>query len=409
MPSGDTPSPSELVPGAIVGGGRYRLLAPHGGTEGFQFWHATDTTLRREVALTIVAPDSETAATLERTLRLRRIDSPGLARVLDVFDGSDGRIIVAEWTPGRSLREIVEIGPTPSESGRGVRALAAAAETAHRGQSVLAIDHPDRIRFDTAGRAVLAFPAVHAGADIKGDIRGLGAVLYALLTGGWALGGPNDAAGLPLAQRNSDSSPIAPHTLRPEVSYPMSVLAVRALDTGADGVRTAGTVVNVLDQTLAQESKQSAASVAPHVVASGSVVDGSTRGRGPILAGFGAAGVVLALLIWWTVSSVAGGVTDSPVPNVGPASTQPSSASEIASTPPSPVDTSPPVPVPAQLPPPAAPEQPAPQSLPEQAPAPAPPPPAPPEQAPPAPAGPQEVPCYPGYFHDPAHGGQCWA
>src|ERR1700736_2128898 len=46
-----------LTPGACVADGRYRLLLFHGGPEGLQFWQALDTTLGRQVALTLIAPD----------------------------------------------------------------------------------------------------------------------------------------------------------------------------------------------------------------------------------------------------------------------------------------------------------------------------------------------------------------
>ncbi|MDJ0114350.1 hypothetical protein QM646_48310, partial [Rhodococcus erythropolis] len=85
-----------------------------------------DVKLDREVALTFVDADqrgdddsqSGPQAVLSRTLRLGRINSPGLARVLDVVRGSSGGIVVAEWTPGRSLREMAETTPSPIGAAR---------------------------------------------------------------------------------------------------------------------------------------------------------------------------------------------------------------------------------------------------------------------------------------------------
>ncbi len=193
----------QLVPGASVAGGRYRLLAPHGGARGLQFWQALDIKLDREVALTFVDADQQAegpAATgpdgpqaiLSRTLRLGRINSPGLARVLDVVRGSSGGIVVAEWTPGRSLKEMASTQPSPIGAARAVRALAGAAEAAHRGGSALSVDDPDRIRISAAGDAVLAFPGTLSDADPASDVRGLGAMLYALITDRWPLDGPGN-------------------------------------------------------------------------------------------------------------------------------------------------------------------------------------------------------------------------
>ena len=72
-PAMDTTPPEDdthLVPGASVGGGRYRLLVFHGGPPGLQFWQALDTALDRQVALTFVDPD--------RTLPAEQVqDDPG--------------------------------------------------------------------------------------------------------------------------------------------------------------------------------------------------------------------------------------------------------------------------------------------------------------------------------------------
>jgi putative peptidoglycan lipid II flippase len=64
-----------LIPGATIAGGRYRLLVFHGGPPHLQFWHAMDTVLDRQVALTFidpdaVLPDDELGEILSRTMRL---------------------------------------------------------------------------------------------------------------------------------------------------------------------------------------------------------------------------------------------------------------------------------------------------------------------------------------------------
>lgn len=269
------PRGPRLVPGAAVAGGRYRLLDHHGGTRGLQFWRAQDINLDREVGLTFVdaqqlAPPPQRGdaakstgegpqAVLSRTLRLGQISSAGIARVLDVVRGSSGGIVVSEWVPGSSLAEVARSEPSPIGAARAVRALAAAAEVAHRSGSALSIDHPDRIRISTDGNAVLAFPGTLAGDDKSSDVRGLGAVLYALLLARW----PLDAAtgtelvttrsttepvgGLPIADPGRDGAPIEPREARPDTPFEISAVAARALD-GSRGIRTAATVQHVLDQ-----------------------------------------------------------------------------------------------------------------------------------------------------------------
>lgn len=259
------PRGPKLIPGASVAGGRYRLLAPHGGTRGLQFWEALDVKLDREVALTFVDADqrgdddsqSGPQAVLSRTLRLGRINSPGLARVLDVVRGSSGGIVVAEWTPGRSLREMAETTPSPIGAARAIRALAAAAEAAHRTGGALSIDHPDRVRISINGDAVLAFPATLADADSTSDVRGLGAMLYSLITARWPLADPSagPVGGLLPAGRGADGNIVEPRVVRPEVPFDISAVAVRALQSES-GIRTAATVQHILDQASVVNDKK---------------------------------------------------------------------------------------------------------------------------------------------------------
>ncbi|MGV7637420.1 hypothetical protein PJI23_33905, partial [Mycobacterium kansasii] len=78
-----------------------------------------------------------------RTLRLGRVHSNGLARVLDVVRGSSGGIVVAEWIPSSSLADVAGTHPSAIGAAKAVRALAGAAEGAHRAGAALSIDHPD--------------------------------------------------------------------------------------------------------------------------------------------------------------------------------------------------------------------------------------------------------------------------
>lgn len=261
----------KLIPGASVAGGRYRLLAPHGGARGLKFWQAHDVKLDREVALTFVDSEQQSTdvsvdrpegpqAILSRTLRLGRINSPGLARVLDVVRGSSGGIVVAEWTPGRSLREMADTVPSPTGAARAIKALAAAAEAAHRSGGALSIDHPDRVRISTSGNAVLAFPATLADADPGSDVRGLGAMLYALITARWPLvdaasgGQPRSVGGMKPADRDSNGNAVEPRRVRSDVPFEISAVAVRALEQNS-GIRTAATVQHVLDQAAVVNDK----------------------------------------------------------------------------------------------------------------------------------------------------------
>ncbi|MFC4603839.1 murein biosynthesis integral membrane protein MurJ [Rhodococcus kronopolitis] len=329
----------KLIAGASVAGGRYRLLAPHGGARGLKFWQAHDIKLDREVALTFVDSEQRASsggelsedpqAVLSRTLRLGRINSPGLARVLDVVRGSSGGIVVAEWTPGRSLKEMAETAPSPIGAARAIRALASAAEAAHRGGGALSIDHPDRVRISVAGDAVLAFPATLADADAPTDVQGLGAMLYALITARWPLGDPGSTepvGGMPPADRGNDGQPLEPRLVRPEVPFEISAVANRALEQGG-GIRTAATVQHVLDQASVVDQKtdlmpalrlgQRPPGATGHALSSPEH-DAAARLKSNrmviALAGLGVLTViVLAFLGWWLANTLAGGGSTAPL------------------------------------------------------------------------------------------------
>ncbi len=258
------PRPPWPTPGAIVGQGRYRLLSEVGRDDrcAVRLWRGRDLVLDRDVALTlfIAAPHDPEGVQLIRTaigraLRCARLEATGAARVLDVLepDSGDGptvavAVVVAEWTPGRALVELLDGGlPPPSVAASVLVPLADAVDTAHNAGLILGCDHPDRIRVTPDRQARLAFPGPPPAAGSRDDVRGLGAMLYLLLTGYWPL--PSGPSTLPPAPLRADGSPISPMTLRPEVPVELSTLAVRSLagQGTSGGVHTGAAVRRVLE------------------------------------------------------------------------------------------------------------------------------------------------------------------
>lgn len=244
-----------LIPGAVIGGGRYRLLVFHGGPPTLQFWQALDTALDRQVALTFVDPDNtlpddELGEILARTLKLSRIDMPGIARVLDVANTGSGGLVVSEWIRGGSLAEVAETSPSPIGGARAIQSLAAAAEAAHRAGVALSIDHPSRVRVSIEGDVSLAFPATLAGATPEDDIRGIGAALYALLVNRWPLAESGVRSGLASADLDAAGQPVEPRAVDRHIPFQISAAAARAVQEGG-GIRSAPTLLNLLQQATA--------------------------------------------------------------------------------------------------------------------------------------------------------------
>lgn len=248
-----------LIPGASIADGRYRLLVSHGGPDGLQFWQALDTALDRQVGLTFVDPEGtlpadEVQEILARTLRLSRIDLPGVARVLDVARSGGGGLVVAEWIRGGSLQEVADTSPSPIGAARAMQSLAAAAEAAHRSGVTLSIDHPSRVRVSIEGDVALAFPATTPDGTGEGDIRGIGAALYALLVNRWPLPESGVPSGLAPADLDAEGNPKEPKAVKADIPFQISAAAAHALQKDG-GVRTASTLLNLLQQATAEADR----------------------------------------------------------------------------------------------------------------------------------------------------------
>jgi putative peptidoglycan lipid II flippase len=244
-----------LVPGASIGRGRYRLLVFHGGPPHLQFWQALDTALDRQVALTFVNPDGTLSddrlrEILSRTMRLSRIDKPGIARVLDVVHTGAGGLVVAEWVRGGSLQEVADTSPSAVGAARAMQSLAAAAEVAHHAGVALSIDHPGRVRVSIEGDVVLAFPATTPEASPEDDIRGIGAALYALLVNRWPLPESGVPSGMALAPRDPAGQPLEPSSIDRDIPFQISAAATHSIQ-GDGGIRSAATLLNLLQQATA--------------------------------------------------------------------------------------------------------------------------------------------------------------
>ncbi len=316
-----------LIPGAVIGGGRYRLLVFHGGPPTLQFWQALDTALDRQVALTFVDPDAtlsddQLQKILAGTLKLSRLDMPGVARVLDVANTGSGGLVVAEWIRGGSLAEVAETSPSPIGGARAIQSLAAAAEAAHRAGVALSIDHPSRVRVSIEGDVALAFPATLPEATPEDDIRGIGAALYALLINKWPLPESGVRSGLQPAERDSAGQPVEPRAVDRQIPFQISAAAARAVQEGG-GIRSAPTLLNLLQQATAIADRTELISPVDEPEAapppqrlrerSAEDPDWQARRRKALLVGLGVGGaiIILALIVLGTVlSSIFGDVGD---------------------------------------------------------------------------------------------------
>jgi serine/threonine protein kinase len=222
-------------------GGRYRLEDRLAAAAGWSAWKAIDEILARPVSVITFAagfPRLEQVVTAARAAS--RLTDTRLTQVFDVEDTWDHAYIVLEWPVGDTLADLVAAGPMePAAGARIVAEAAAALSGAHAAGLAHLCLRPDSVRW-TAGGGVkvtgLGIDAALSGVTSQdpelADTRGLGQLLYSVLTGFWP--GP-DYPELPSAPE-SDGQPRRPRQVRAGVPTVLDDLAERALALpGPDG------------------------------------------------------------------------------------------------------------------------------------------------------------------------------
>src|SRR5215468_2380026 len=173
-------------------GGRYRLLerlvAPTEVAPGV--WRGQDTVLNRQVMVTMHEPAGPAArALLEHAYALSMIEHPALPRVFDAEDEGERTWVVTEWVEGSTLAGLLADGPSAAGvAAATVAGLAEGVELAHRAGLSVGLLDPDHVVITSRGTVTVTRLRVDGGSPGE-DVRHLGALLYAMLTGVWPLSG----------------------------------------------------------------------------------------------------------------------------------------------------------------------------------------------------------------------------
>jgi hypothetical protein len=222
-------------------GGRYRLEDRVAGASGWVAWKAIDEILARAVTVVTFAdgfPRVEEVLTAARACS--RLTDARLAQVFDVEDTWDNAYIVMEWAAGETLADLIAAGPVDPVAGARIIAEAADAMSAAHAAGIAHLClTPESLRWTSGGGVKVS--GIGTDAALSGttsehpelaDTRGLGRLLYAVLTGLWP--GP-DYPALPTAPF-TDGHPRRPRQVRAGVPAGLDDVACRAMQlTGRDG------------------------------------------------------------------------------------------------------------------------------------------------------------------------------
>ncbi|MGJ7439485.1 hypothetical protein [Aquipuribacter sp. MA13-6] len=316
-----------IGPGTLLAG-RYRLAERTHDDGSGSAWRAEDVTLERPVAVTVLAAEhARVQSTLDAARRAALVDDRRLQRVLGVgLEGSSGYVVL-EWVTGQ---DVAALAGTVSEQ-EAVRVVTEAAEalrtaatrSLHHGRLaprhvVRASDGSVRVlgtAIDVAA-AGQATPAAAARPEAR-DVRDLGAVLYALVSGRWPFG---SVGGLEAAPTEK-GRPVPVGQLRDDVSAPLGRLLEDTL--AGSGAETLTALVDQLHGTraaiqAAPGAAAAAAGVAGLAAGAGVAGAGPAGGRGGSTAPSGDDTDVLAP-VPATASGAAPTSTPTPVPDPAPA------------------------------------------------------------------------------------------
>src|SRR5215469_18641041 len=200
---------------------------------GLSLWKATDQLLSRPVTIYLLPSGPVPRAMTDAVQAAAKVSDPRLATIYDTDFGEQCPYIVAEWTPGTHLEDLVLSGlPSPALAAAMIADAADAIAVAHQaGRPHLRLTprslrwHPGSGLKITGLGLDAALCGIGAENPVAADAMALARMLYALLTGYW----PGDEpTALPSAPRHKGQV-CTPRQVRAGVPALLDAITYRAL------------------------------------------------------------------------------------------------------------------------------------------------------------------------------------
>lgn len=245
MTQASTPVQGELL------AGRYRLntVVDGNSSNGYSLWRGVDDLLGRDVSIELRVPGGKAAESmLVAAGNAGRIQHANVVGVYDAVDEGGRAFVVREWVEGRTLTDVLSSdGPFDPYRAAGLaRAAADAIAAIHRTGMAHGQLDPGTVLLN--GHGDLTFTHLELSVSVlpEQDVKAIGGLLYAALTGAWPLEASVVFRGLPEAVR-VDGRLCSPRQVRAGIPSYLDALAMDLLDPS---------IGQVTAQALAQELRR---------------------------------------------------------------------------------------------------------------------------------------------------------
>ncbi|MFG1927535.1 protein kinase family protein [Cryptosporangium sp. NPDC048952] len=259
------------VQGEVLAG-RYRLEEAlyADAASGHALWRGTDNLLNRTVSIELRVPGGPAAEQMiAEAVAAGRIVHPSVIGVYDAVDEGPRAYVVREWVHGQTLYDTLANGPLhPARAAGLVRSTADALAGIHATGHAHGNLTPSTVLIGNDDEVTLVDLHLGGPGQQPGDIRALGGLLYAGLTGQWPDVLPPHRTGLPDATR-VDGRMCSPRQIRAGIPGYLDALTMDLLDPAVPPPTAADLASELRRYDVADPALSALAVLAPEPATSG--------------------------------------------------------------------------------------------------------------------------------------------